>query len=210
MTDSLRAQHIGVIGCRVCGLVVAPGEHDSEHRRCPRCRSALNRRYKRSVERTWALLFASVICYIPSHMLPVMEVSSLGQSVHPSTILGGVVDLWGDGSYDVALVILATSVAIPCAKFFALGILLMSIQFNWNWARRTRARLFHLLELVGYWSMLDVLVVGLLASLVKFDALGGIDPGPGIFFFGISVILTMLAAHSFDPRLIWDSGKGGA
>lgn len=208
MTGSLRAQHIGVIGCRVCGLVVAPGGHESTQQRCPRCRSVLHRRHARSVERTWALLFASMICYIPAHMLPVMEVSSLGHGAHPSTILGGVIDLWRDDSYDVALVILATSVAIPCAKFFALAFLLMSVQFSWGWARRTRARLFHLLELVGYWSMLDVLVVGLLASLVQFDALGDIEPGPGIFFFGISVILTMLAAHSFDPRLIWDSEKG--
>lgn len=209
MTGGLRAQHMGVIGCGVCGLVVASGEDESEPRRCPRCHCVLHRRHVRSVERTWALLFAAMICYIPAHMLPVMEVSSLGHSAHPSIILDGVIDLWRDDSYDVALVILATSVVIPCAKFFALALLLMSVQFNWTWARQTRTRLFHLLELVGYWSMLDVLVVGLLASLVKFDALGGIEPGPGIFFFGISVILTMLAAHSFDPRLIWDGEKGG-
>jgi paraquat-inducible protein A len=209
MTGIHRAQHLGVIGCRVCGLVVAPTGHESDQR-CPRCRSVLHSRHARSIERTWALLFASMICYMPANLLPVMEISSLGHAAHPSTVIGGVTDLWRDGSYDVALVILATSVVIPCAKFFVLAFLLMSVQFGWSWAQRTRSRLFHLLELVGYWSMLDVLVVGLLACLVKFDALGGIEPGPGIFFFGISVVLTMLAAHSFDPRLIWDSEKGEA
>jgi paraquat-inducible protein A len=207
MNESPRALQMGVIGCRVCGLVVAPAEHEGEHLRCPRCHSLLRRRRTNSVMRTWSLLLASVILYVPANLLPVMEVSWLGQAEHPSTILGGVVDLWRDESYDVALVVFVASVAVPCAKFLALAFLLLSIQLDCAWARRTRARLYRMLELVGYWSMLDVMVVGLVASLVQFGALGGFEPGPGIFFYSLSVILTMLAAHSLDPRLIWDSDR---
>ena len=93
---------------------------------------------------------------------------------------------------------------VPCIKFFVLGTLLVTCQRRSRWAQRERARLYRFIELIGYWSMLDVLVVALVAALVQFRALSSIDPRMGILFFGLVVVLTMLAAMSFDPRLIWD------
>ena len=71
--------------------------------------------------------------------------------------------------------------------------------------RKERSKLFRFVELIGYWSMLDVIVVALVAALVKFQALGTIEPRLGILFFGLVVVFTMLAAMSFDPRLIWEN-----
>lgn len=89
-------------------------------------------------------------------------------------------------------------------KFFSLGLLLFTAQQRSSWARRQRSQLYRGVELIGYWSMLDVIVVALVAALVQLRGLGTIEPRPGILFFGMVVVLTMFSAMSFDPRLIWD------
>jgi len=119
--------------------------------------------------------------------------------------MGGIVGLWSEESYDLAIVVLVASVCLPCVKFAALLWLLVSVHLRATPAMKQRALIHRILELVGHWSMLDVLVVGVVASLVQFQALGEINPRLGIYLFGLSVILTMLAAHQFDPRLIWDA-----
>jgi paraquat-inducible protein A len=163
----------------------------------------LHRRHPNSLARAWALLLTGVIFYVPANLQPVMYTNLLGNG-SDNTILQGVVEFWRSGSYGIALVIFVASVAVPCAKFLILGLLLMTAQRRGAWARHERARLYRLVELVGYWSMLDVLVVAIVAALVKFHALADIEPRMGILFFGGAVILTMLAAMQFDPRLIWD------
>jgi Uncharacterized paraquat-inducible protein A len=144
-----------------------------------------------------------VIFYIPANLLPVMHTGLLG-SGGDNTILGGVIELWSAGAYDIAVVIFIASVAVPCTKFLILGLLLVTSQRCSQWARRERAWLYRLVERVGYWSMLDVLVVATIAALIRFHGLTSVEPRNGIFFFGTTVILTMLSAMNFDPRLIWD------
>jgi paraquat-inducible protein A len=147
-----------------------------------------------------------MILYIPANVLPVMYTSLLGRGSN-STISTGVIEFWKAGSYGIALVIFIASVAVPCAKFLALSVLLVSAKRQSSWARRERALLYRLVELVGYWSMLDVLVVAIVAGLVKFHALADVEPRLGILFFGGVVILTMFAAMQFDPRLTWDGNE---
>ncbi|RIX42590.1 MAG: paraquat-inducible membrane protein A [Rhodocyclales bacterium GT-UBC] len=199
---SPRAAQLKVMACPACGLVVEDGQPEAA--RCPRCSARLTRRRPNSVARAWALLIAGMIFYIPANLLPVMHTSLLGRA-SDSTILQGVVEFWLAGSYGIALVIFVASVAVPCSKFLILGLLLVTTQRRSTWAMRERARLYRLVEVVGYWSMLDVLVVAIVAALVKFQSLSDIEPRTGILFFGLVVILTMLAAMQFDPRLIWDS-----
>jgi paraquat-inducible protein A len=201
-----RAHQLGVVGCHACGLVCEAADHAGEAARCPRCGAALHRRRPDSIARAWALLLAGVVFYVPANLLPVMYTDMLG-SGSDNTILQGVVEFWRSGSYDIAMVIFIASVAVPCAKFLSLGLLLATAQRRSRWARRERARLYRLVELVGYWSMLDVLVVAIVAALVKFRALADIEPRVGILFFGGVVILTMLAAMQFDPRLTWDDDE---
>jgi len=139
--------------------------------------------------------------------LPVMYTSMLGRG-EASTILHGVVEFWKSGSWDIALLIFIASVAVPSIKFLVLGTLLVTVQRRSGWARLQRARLYRFIELIGYWSMLDVVVVALVCALVQFHLLGTAEPRLGIVFFGLVVVLTMCAAMSFDPRLIWDGEKG--
>jgi paraquat-inducible protein A len=198
-----RTHDIGVIGCPVCGLVLELAG-DEERPSCPRCHSPLCRRHPHSLIRTWLLLFAALAAYVPANLLPIIDIQVLGQGDQRLTIMGGVFGLWSDGACDMAIVVFIASVMLPCAKFTVLAWLLISVQHHSPFARRHRDKLHRFLELIGYWSMLDVLVVAILGSLVQFQALGEIQPEAGIFLFGASVILMILASHGFDSRLIWD------
>ena len=201
-TPTPRADELGLVGCHTCGATCSA---DVSH--CPRCRSRLHRRKPDSLARTWAFLIAALILYIPSNTLPVMYTSMLGRG-EASTILHGVVEFWKSGSWDIALLIFIASVAVPSIKFLVLGTLLVTVQRRSGWARLQRARLYRFIELIGYWSMLDVVVVALVCALVQFHLLGTAEPRLGIVFFGLVVVLTMCAAMNFDPRLIWDDEKG--
>ena len=196
-----RAGELGLIGCHVCGLVCR--DTGAERAHCPRCHSSLHRRKHDSYMRTWALLIAAFILYIPANLLPIMRTVSVGD-VDDNTILSGVIELWVKGSPDLAVIVFTASIVVPMLKFLALVTLLWSSRRGSGWARRQRAKLYRLVELIGYWSMLDVFVVALLTALVQFGLLSLVEPLPGVVFFGLTVILTMFASMSFDPRLIWD------
>ncbi|WP_036166420.1 paraquat-inducible protein A [Massilia sp. 9096] len=206
-----RAHHLGVVACHDCGLVCGadPARHahvhadPASHPHCPRCGAGLHRRRPDSIARTWAFLVAALIMYIPANLYPVMNTTLLGSGAE-STILNGVIEFWKSGSYGIALVIFVASVAVPCTKFLVLAILLVMAQRRSPRAVRERAKLYRMIEFIGYWSMLDVMVVGVTSAAIKFGAIGDAEPRIGILFFGLVVILTMLAAMNFDPRLNWD------
>jgi len=192
-----------LLPCPQCGLLCRATQ-DAGDLTCPRCGSALHARKPESVSRTWAYLIASVILYIPANTLTVMRTDSLfGRENH--TILGGVVDLWNGGSWDLAVIVFVASIVVPILKMLALALLAITVQRRSDWRRLERARLYRMLEAVGHWSMLDVFVVALLVGLVRFHSIAEVLPGPGIAAFGAVVVLTMLSSMSLDPRLIWDT-----
>jgi paraquat-inducible protein A len=194
-TDHLEA-------CDLCGLVCAgTAAKGGAEIACARCGSAVRARKPDSVVRTWALLLAALVFYIPANVLPVMYTRLLGSEAE-STILEGVVEFWRSGSWDIAVLIFTASVAVPCTKFLAITLLLLDQKFPIG-SRVGKTQLLQLVEHIGYWSMLDVLVVALVTALIQFRALGIAEPRSGIVFFGAVVVLTMLAAMSFDSRLAW-------
>ena len=117
---------------------------------------------------------------------------------------GGVFSFWQAGAWDIALLIFIASVAIPATKFIALGLMLWTVRQGSVWGRAQRAKLYRVVDFIGYWSMLDVVVVAITSALLQFKAFGTAEPRVGILFFCLVVVTTMLAAKSFDPRLIWD------
>ncbi|UFS70804.1 paraquat-inducible protein A [Geomonas sp. RF6] len=196
------AARYGFYSCEVCGLVSHCGEL-SAIPLCPRCHARLSLRKERSLSRTWALVIASYILYIPANLLTMMETGSLF-SYRKDTIISGVIYLWGIGAWFVATVVFIASVTIPLLKLVSLTALLISVQRRSVRRLRERTRLYRLLEFVGRWSMLDIYVVTLLAALVQFQPMTVVKAGPAALAFGAVVILTMFATLSFDPRLIWD------
>lgn len=197
------ARDLGLIGCHVCGQVCR-SESSGQAGACPRCAASLHRRKPDTVARTWALLIAAVILYIPANIVPVMRATSLFSSTD-NTILSGIQQLWEGGALDLAVIVFFASIMVPVLKFMALGLLLVSVRSRRNrWSPVQRAKLYRLVEIMGYWSMLDVFVVTLLVGVVQLSPLASVQPLPGIIWFALVVVLTMLASMSFDPRLIWD------
>lgn len=172
--------------------------------KCPRCGAPLHSRKPQSLSRATAYLSAAYILFLPANLLPVMETGSLF-GAQKDTILSGVVYLWVSGSWPLAALVFFASIVVPMIKLLALSFLLFSVWRRWTALAPQRAKLYRLLEFIGRWSMLDIYVITLLAALVKFQNLATILPGPGAVAFGAVVVLTMLAAMAFDPRLIWDA-----
>ncbi|MFC4276838.1 paraquat-inducible protein A [Achromobacter aloeverae] len=196
-------------GCHVCGQVQSvPMAAPEDIHHCHRCNAVLHLRKPDHLARTWALLIAAAFFYIPANVLPVMSITSLlGDSAH--TILGGVIELWQMGSWDLATIVFVASIMVPLTKLLSLAALALFIQFGNTSNLRQRTRLYSMVEFIGQWSMLDVFVVILLAALANFHGLMEISAAPGAAAFGMVVILTMLAAMSFDPRRGWDMEAAG-
>ena len=194
------------IGCETCGLVSIPGHHHGEHARCPRCESALHARKPNSIARTWALLIAASVMYIPANYFPVLTVVQLGAG-QPSTILGGVEELITSHMYPLAALVFFASIAVPMLKLVGLTVLLIATQTgNARWLP-PRTRLYQIICWIGRWSMIDIFMEALLGALVRFGNVVTIEPGFGAVAFCSVVILTIFAAESFDPRLMWDAAR---
>jgi paraquat-inducible protein A len=189
--------------CHDCGLLCRLPAHAGHGATCPRCGSAVHARKLRSLERTWALVIAAALCYLPANLLPIMKVTSLGRA-QADTIMSGVVYLLLHGMWPLAVVVFTASVFVPLLKLVILVGLLVSVQRGARWRPVERTRLYRITEAIGRWSMVDIFVVTILVALVRLGNLATVEAQTGAVFFGAVVVLTMLAAESFDPRLIWD------
>ncbi|MBN1546793.1 MAG: paraquat-inducible protein A [Syntrophaceae bacterium] len=201
--SGLTAREAGLVSCETCGLLSKPA-NPSNPGFCPRCGYRLKLRRWNTIQLTWALIIAAAICYIPANVMPVLTRVTLIYTKE-DTIIDGIVALYLDGSWHLALIVLIASIIIPMAKLIALAYLLCKVQFRSRKAQIDRTRLYRLIDFVGRWSMLDVFVVAFAVALVQLQPFLMAKPAPGILFFAAVVVLTMLAAKTFDPRLIWDS-----
>lgn len=197
------ASHQPHITCHSCSLTLSHVHTVDGHGKCPRCQSSLHHRKPDSITRTWALLLAALICYIPANLLPIMTVISFGEG-EPDTIISGVKALIAAEMYPIAALVFIASIFVPVLKIGILSYLLISVQMRSRWRPRERTVLYRVTEAVGRWSMLDIFMISILAGLVKLGAIATIAPNLGAVFFAAVVILTMIAATAFDPRLIWD------
>jgi paraquat-inducible protein A len=190
-----------ILNCHTCGMLSA---ERSTHQDCPRCTAPLHHRKQNSIHRSWALVATATILIVPANIYPVMTVIRFGKG-EPNTIMSGIVHLLEGGMWGLGMIIFVASIVVPVSKLMALCYLLVSVQKKSLWRRRDRTVLFRITEVIGAWSMVDIFLVGLLSALVALDALTTIRAGIGATYFGAVVVITMLAAHSFDPRLIWDT-----
>jgi paraquat-inducible protein A len=199
----------GLISCHSCDLLVKarPGQHVQMC--CPRCGATLHRRKPNSLARTWAFVIAAFICYIPANLMPMTVITSLG-NVQSDTIMSGVIYFLQHGEWPIGLVILIASIVVPLTKLFILIYLLISVQRKSQWRPAERTRLYRVTEAIGRWSMTDIYVVTILVALVHLGNLATIEAGTGAIFFGAVVVLTIIAAMTFDPREIWDNTESTA
>ncbi len=201
MAGRATAAQAGLLGCHSCGLLT-PLAPDSIQR-CRRCGERLHQRHPNSINRSWALLIAAVVFYIPANLLPITLTTALGNT-EGDTIMQGVIYFIGSGEWPIALVIFTASIMVPTLKIISMTYLLLSAQRRRIGQCVNRTRLYRVVELVGRWSMIDVFVVTIMVALVQLGSVANVQAGPGAPYFCAVVVITMLAAASFDPRLIWD------
>jgi paraquat-inducible protein A len=188
-------------GCPRCGKVShLAGGHVG---RCPRCGGRLWPRKPASLSRTWALLIAAMICAVGAYALPVMTVTRFGRG-SPTTIFSGMIELAAIGWWPIAIIVFIASITIPMFKLIALGSMLISVHRGSSDGLRTRTRIYRFVGVIGRWSMIDIFMVSILTALVQLGFIAKVTPDRGAVAFAAVVILTMLAASSFDPRLMWD------
>ena len=190
----------GLIGCETCGMVSrsAPGLS------CPRCRQRLWARKQESIGRTWMLVVSAAALYVPANVLPVLTVIRFGRGA-PSTIMGGVIELCGDQMWPLALLVLFASILVPCFKLVALTTMLVVHHLGSAWQLPRLTAAYRVVEFIGRWSMIDVFMITILVGLVRVGIIASVMPGLGAIAFAAVVVLTMFAASSFDPRLMWDA-----
>jgi len=186
------------LGCVDCGMVQVPGKE------CVRCGATLHRRKPQSLERTAALVLTGFVLYLPANVYPVLTVITFGRGA-PSTILGGVAELASGNDWPLAVIVFVASVAVPLLKLFGLAVLTLSARLKSERALTDRTRLYRMIELVGRWSTVDVVVAALLTALVTLGNIAEVLPGLGVLAFGGVVFVTLLATEFFDPRLMWDA-----
>jgi paraquat-inducible protein A len=190
-------------GCELLCRVPAGADHGVS---CPRCQAALHPRKERSLERTWAFVLAACVCYLPANLFPIMTIRSLGKA-ESDTILGGIIYLFTHGMWPLGLIVFVASFLVPLLKLGILLGLLVSVHRGSRWRPAERTRLYRITLAIGRWSMVDVFAVTILVALVHLGAVASIEAETGAVFFGAVVVLTMLGAEAFDPRLLWDRSE---
>lgn len=187
------------IGCDTCGHVSIGRPGDD----CPTCESRLRVRKTEPIARTWALVGAAAALYVPANILPVMTIIRLNRET-TTTILGGVEELIAYKMWPLAAIVFIASVAVPVVKLLLLIYMLIATQRRSNIGLKRRAAMYRIVDAIGRWSMIDVFMIAILTALVRMGAVASVIPGTGAICFCGVVILTMLAAAAFDPRLMWD------
>lgn len=196
------ARSHALASCHDCALLVRlPAARGRPS--CPRCGATIHSRKRGGLTRCWWLIVAAAVLYVPANLLPVMTVTSFGIT-ESDTIMSGVIYLLKDDMWPLALIVFVASVVVPVLKLVCLSYLLVSVQRRSRSRLVDRTRLYRILSTIGRWSMVDIYVVTIAVALVQLGNLATVRAEVGAVYFGAVVVLTMLAAESFDPRRIWD------
>jgi paraquat-inducible protein A len=206
MSAMVTGRSLGLLVCTRCRATLrAIG---AAEQRCPRCHSPVHVRRPHSLATTASLVISAALLYIPANVLPVMHTHTFF-SDEDDTIMSGVISLAHSGSWPVALLVFFASIVVPLLKLIALSEILIAVTRKSVRQPQQRSRLFRIVEYVGRWSMLDVFAMSLLVALVQVQSLATIQVRPAALAFAGVVVLTMLAAQSFDERLLWDGESRG-
>jgi paraquat-inducible protein A len=156
-----------------------------------------------------AFAIAAAVMLVPANFLPILTTQKYGVS-RTDTIFSGTVELWRQGLWAIAAIVFVASIVIPVLKLAGLGWLLLHAHRGAIRDARSLTRMYGALDFIGRWSMLDVFLVAFLAGVVRFGAFSTVEPRSGIIAFAIAVVLTVLATHAFDPRVLWRGGSKSA
>ncbi len=191
--------------CHCCGLVHRVPDVDARSVACcTRCNTVIKHGANpRSRARTAAFALSALILYPLALTLPVMRIERLGYE-RDSSIWSGMVGLLAEREWVVGIAVLLFSIVVPITKLVLLFVLSAPTR---HVGQRDRTSIYKLVEFIGRWSMVDVLLVAILVAFVKLGDLVSVTPGPGVAFFGAVVILSLVSGFVFDPHAIWEEER---
>lgn len=190
-----------LVACPNCDLLqrlpeIAPGE--AVH--CPRCETELWKRKADSLNRTLALTVAALVLWIITNSVPMLGLAAAGQQAF-TTVIHGAQLLWEHGEPLVAAIILFTVIVAPILQIGF--ILLVTLGAYREHPAAWVGTLLRYVPFTRIWSMMEVLLVGVLVSLTKIAEYATVIPGHALFTVGgLVVVLTAMQA-SFDAREVW-------
>lgn len=193
-----------LISCKNCHKIYEKENYDEFI--CTRCNHIVRKRIKNSLQVSLALTISAILLYFPAMLYPMMEITTFGVN-QESTIIEGVISFLEYESYFIAFVIFIASVIIPLIKLIGLLLIFVSLKINTKMSNKTKVTIFKFIEAIGKWSMIDIYVVAILASVIQMDEIFNIKGGIAATSFALVVILTIIAAHRFDTRIIWDESR---
>lgn len=193
------------ISCGSCDLVRPAAAEGS---RCPRCGLTLSARKRDSIVRTTALVIAGFALFFPANLYPMSIDRQLGVTV-PHRIVDGILELFQAHLWPLGVLIFFTSIAIPLLKLAGLSWCLVSVRRGTRQRLVLKTRLCRLIDEIGRWSCVDIFTIAVFLPLMQFGGVVSTDAANGAPAFLLVVVLTMLASHAFDPRLMWDAALAG-
>ncbi len=195
-----------VVSCLACNRL-EPIAH--EGRPCGRCGQVLETREPEAVVRAAALTAAGVLLYIPANVYAIATLP-IGLKSVQYNVLEGVKDLAQAGLFGLALLVFTASFAIPFLKLAGLSWCVVSVLRRSPRRLRAKTRVYRIVEEIGRWSMVDPFVIACFVPVMQYNTLIYGRAEPAAPFFTAVVVLTMIAARAFDPRLMWDAAAARA
>jgi len=191
-----------LVGCPHCDLLQRlPALKPGESARCPRCDEELWRRQKSSIDRPLALSIAAAILYVVANAVPMLGLTVVGRRAF-TTVFGGVEHLWHTGWDSVSILVLFTAVVAPGLQIGMMLVILIGAK--WGSQRRWVGELLRYYPMISNWSMIEVMILGVLVALIKIAELATVIPGLALFVLGSLIFLIAAIEASFDPRAVWE------
>lgn len=191
-----------IIGCPHCDLVqrlpqLAPGASA----RCPRCNEELWRHKEDALNRTLALSLGAAVLYLVANTVPMLGLTIVGRSAS-TTVIGGAEHLWQEGPRLVAVLVMLTAVIAPALQ---IGLMLaIALGAHSPQPRRWVGTLLRHYPTTRLWSMIEVMMLGVLVALVKIADYATVIPGLALFVLGALIFLLAAMQANFDARDVWN------
>jgi paraquat-inducible protein A len=191
-----------LIACHECDLLQRLPEHQGSYvARCPRCNALLHRGVENSIDRTLALTLAGTILFVVANSFPLLAFKLKGQ-VTQATLISGVLDLYHTGRWEIALLVLLTTIVVPLFELLILLYVFLPLKFNrvpWK-----LAAVFRMAQNLSPWSMMEVFLIGIIVAIVKLVGMATIVPGTALWAFALLIITLAAAAANLDSQVVWD------
>jgi paraquat-inducible protein A len=161
----------------------------------------LHRGVDNSIDRTLALTFAGLILFIVANSFPFLAFKMQGQETH-TTLISGVIGLYDEGKWEIALLVLLTTIVVPLMQLLIQLYVYLPLRFN-----RTplfMATVFRFAGSLQPWSMMEVFLIGIIVALVKLLGMAQIVPGLALWSFALLIVTLAAAAANMDSRVVWD------